>query len=201
MRKLEIKHHLTGEVLFEYEKEDNTIKDTLMEAIKKGVDLRNADLCCYNLRGINLCDVDLFGVNLSGSDLTDADLSGSNLCGAYMFNTMLHDTKLCYTDLIGVHLYGSELLNVNFYDIDLCGVVLRDVGKIEDWVCHDNVGSRKARTIFFKTDKGVFVQCGCFFGDLEKFVTTVKERHKGNEYEKEYLSLVEYIKIRFKVSF
>ena len=39
MRKIEIKHHLTGEVLFEYEKENNTIKDTLMEAIKKGADL------------------------------------------------------------------------------------------------------------------------------------------------------------------
>lgn len=199
MRKIEIKHRITGEVLFEYEKENNTIKDTLMEAIKKGAYLHGADLCYRNLRGANLCDADLYGVDLSGSDLRGANLCDANLRSAYLFNVELHDTKLCYTDLVGAYLYGKELLNVNFYDIDLCGTNLRDVGKIEEWVSHDNVGSRKKRTIFFKTDKGIFVQCGCFFGDLEKFIAAVKEKHNGNKYEKEYLSLVEHIKIRFEL--
>jgi DNA-directed RNA polymerase subunit L len=42
--KIEIKNRWTRNVLFEYEKENNTIKDTLVEAIKQGVDLRGANL-------------------------------------------------------------------------------------------------------------------------------------------------------------
>ncbi|MFI3322597.1 MAG: hypothetical protein R3Y50_08755 [Rikenellaceae bacterium] len=43
MIKIQIKS-IFDKVLFEYEKENNTIKDTLVEAIKSGADLRDADL-------------------------------------------------------------------------------------------------------------------------------------------------------------
>ena len=121
--KIEIKS-IFGDLIFEYEKENNTIKDTLLEAIKNGANLYGADL------------------------------------------------------------YGAD------------GNV---VGKIEDWMNHDNIGSRKSRTLFLKTDKGVFVQCGCFFGNLEEFVEKVKETHHGNNHERDYLALVEFIKVRFKL--
>ena len=42
--KLQIKSRWTGSVLFEYEKENNTIKDTLIAAVKSGAYLRDADL-------------------------------------------------------------------------------------------------------------------------------------------------------------
>ena len=42
--KIEIKNRWTGKVLFEYEKEDNTMKETVIEAVKRGADLRGADL-------------------------------------------------------------------------------------------------------------------------------------------------------------
>lgn len=42
--KIEIKNRWTGKVLFEYSKENNTIKDTVLEAIKTGSDLRGSDL-------------------------------------------------------------------------------------------------------------------------------------------------------------
>ena len=42
--KIEIKHYLTGAVLFEFEKENNTLKDTLIEGVKRGADLRGANL-------------------------------------------------------------------------------------------------------------------------------------------------------------
>lgn len=116
--KIEIKSTF-GDLIFEYEKENNTIKDTLLEAIKNGANLRYA--------------------NLNGA------------------------------------------------------------GKIEDWMSHDNIGSRQSRTLFFKTDKGVFVQCGCFFGDLEKFVAKVKETHQRNKHERDYIALVEFIKVRFEL--
>ena len=42
--KIQIKNRWTGSILFEYEKEDNTIKDTLIEALKNDADLRGAYL-------------------------------------------------------------------------------------------------------------------------------------------------------------
>ena len=146
--KIEIKS-VFGDLIFEFEKENNTIKDTLLEAIKRDANLYSA----------NLYSANLYGANLYGADLRYADLRDANLRDA---NNVI-------------------------------------VGKIEDWMSHDNIGSRKSRTLFFKTDKGVFVQCGCFFGDLEKFVEKVKETHQGNNHERDYLALVEFIKVRFEL--
>ena len=42
--KIEIKNRWTGSILFEYEKENNTIKDTVEKAVRKGANLREADL-------------------------------------------------------------------------------------------------------------------------------------------------------------
>lgn len=61
--KIEIKSYLTGSVLFEYEKENNTLKDTLIEAVRRGADLRSA----------NLRSADLRSANLYGADLRSAD--------------------------------------------------------------------------------------------------------------------------------
>ena len=49
--KIEIKNRLTGKILFEYEKENNTIKDTVVEAVSRGADLSGADLRGAYLRG------------------------------------------------------------------------------------------------------------------------------------------------------
>ena len=65
--KIEIKNRWTGTIIFEYEKENNTIKDTLLEAIKSGA----------YLRGAYLRDADLRDADLSGADLSVADLSGA----------------------------------------------------------------------------------------------------------------------------
>ena len=60
--KIEIKNRWTGAILFEYEKEDNTIKDTLVEAVKRHAYLRDADL-----RGAYLGGADLRGAYLGGA--------------------------------------------------------------------------------------------------------------------------------------
>jgi hypothetical protein len=56
--KIEIKSWYTGSVLFEYESEGNTVKNTLLEAVKSGANLRGANLgdanLRANLRGANL---------------------------------------------------------------------------------------------------------------------------------------------------
>ena len=66
MIKIQIKS-IFGSVLFEYEKENNTIKDTLIEAVKKDADLRGADLRGADLRGAYLSGADLRGAYLSGA--------------------------------------------------------------------------------------------------------------------------------------
>ena len=50
--KIQIKHHITGSVLFEYESDNNTIKETLIKAVSSSADL--------------------YGANLSGADLSGA---------------------------------------------------------------------------------------------------------------------------------
>lgn len=56
--KIQIKS-IFGNVLFEFEKENNTIKDTLLEAIKQGANLRSANLRSANLYGADLRSADL----------------------------------------------------------------------------------------------------------------------------------------------
>ena len=100
--KIEIKS-VFGDLLFEFEKENNSIKDTLMEAIKSGADLSGASLSDADLRGANLRGADLRGAdlrranlrgaNLRGADLRDADLGGANLGGADLRRANLRRAK------------------------------------------------------------------------------------------------------------
>ena len=85
---------VSGQLLFEYEKEENTVKDTLMKAIESGANLYGADLRCADLRCANLRNADLSGAVLRGANLYGADLYGANLYGA---------------DLSGANLYGADL--------------------------------------------------------------------------------------------
>ena len=147
--KIEIKT-LWGKVLFAYEKEDNTIKDTVTEAVNNGADLYGADL-----RGADLRGADLYGADLRGADLYGANLRGANLSE-----------------------WGK--LNSNT-DIFIAGPL----------------GSRNAYTTFFHTDKGVFVQCGCFGGTLAEFVDKVKETHKDSKHARNYLAMVEFVKTKW----
>ena len=86
--KIEIKS-IWGSLLFEYEKENNSVKDTLIEAVKRGADLGGADLRgaylrCADLRGAYLRGADLGGADLRGAYLRGAYLGGADLGGAYL---------------------------------------------------------------------------------------------------------------------
>ena len=169
--KIEIKS-IFGYVLFEYSKENNTIKDTLIKAIKRGANLRGADL--------------------GGADLRDAYLGGANLGGAY----------LRYADLRGANLRDANLGGANLRDADLRGANLRDAGKltsIDDVLIVGPIGSRSAHTQIYRTDNGIYVKCGCFFGTINEFASKVHETHQENKYERDYNNLINYAKIRFGI--
>ena len=58
--KIEIKS-VSGQLLFEYEKENNTVRDALLKAIESGADLSGANLYGADLRCANLRYANLYG--------------------------------------------------------------------------------------------------------------------------------------------
>ena len=128
--KIEIKS-IFGDVLFEYSKENNTIRDTIIEAVNRGANLRGADL--------------------SGANLRDAYLSGAYLSGA------------------------GKIKSVD--DILLIGLI----------------GSRADYTHIYRTDKGVYVKCGCFFGTVDEFASKVKDTHGDNKYANQYFKVIDFV--------
>ena len=217
--KIKIKS-IFGDVLFEHEKENNTIKDTLEEAVKIGANLvganldganldganlvgaylRGAYLIGANLRGAYLDGANLDGANLRGANLDGANLVGANLVGANLVGANLVGAYLRGANLRGAYLIGANLVGANLRGANLRGANLVDWGKIQsvgDILVIGNIGSRNGTTTIFHTDKGIFVQCGCFKGSLDEFIAKVKETHNGNKYERDYLAMVEFVKVKF----
>ena len=92
-----------GNVLFSFEKENNTIKDTLEEANLRGAYLEGAEL-----RGANLGDAELRGANLISANLGDAELRGANLRGANLGGANLRGANLRGAELEGANLAGAD---------------------------------------------------------------------------------------------
>ena len=126
--KLQIKSRWTGSVLFELEKEYNTIKDTLTEAVKSGANLSGANLSGANLSGAYLSGAGLRDANLRGANFSSADLSGADLRCADLRGTYLCDANLRGADLRGVDLSGVDLCDADLSGADLSGAVLRGAG-------------------------------------------------------------------------
>ena len=181
MTKIEIKT-IWGDIIFTHEKENNTVKDTLQEAVKSGA----------NLYGANLYGANLYGANLRSANLRSANLRSANLYGA---------------NLRSANLYGANLRSANLRSADLCGANLCGANLYEEWGKLEKntdifiagpLGSRNGYTTFFHTDKGIFVQCGCFRGTLEEFIAKVKETHNDNEHARNYLAIAEFVKQKYQ---
>ena len=88
--KIDIKS-VFGKVLFSFEKENNTIKDTLVEANLRGANLEYANLEYANLEDADLEYANLRGANLEYANLEGADLEDADLRGANLRNANLED--------------------------------------------------------------------------------------------------------------
>ena len=102
--KIEIKNRYSENVLFSHDGEKNTLKISLIAALKAGANLYGADL-----RGANLYGADLYGADLRGADLRGADLYGADLRGANLYGADLRGADLRGADLYGANLYGEKL--------------------------------------------------------------------------------------------
>ena len=110
--KIQIKT-IFGKVLFEHEKENNTIKDTVIEAVKNGANLYGANLGGANLYGANLYGANLDGANLYGANLVRANLVRANLVRANLDGANLDGANLVRANLDGANLYGANLVRAN----------------------------------------------------------------------------------------
>lgn len=119
--KIEIKSNIYGKTLFEFEKENNTIKDTVIEAVKRGVRLRYAKLDEVNLFGADLSGADLSGADLSSTDLRGADLRDANLSGADLRGAILLRADLRGANLSGADLSGADLRYASLFGASLLG--------------------------------------------------------------------------------
>ncbi len=122
--KLQIKNKWTGSILFEYEKEDNSIKETLVEAIKhgaylQGADLQGADLWGADLRGADLQGAYLQGAYLQGADLRGADLWGADLRGVRIKKAAVFTGLYTYTVIPYITEQNEKRIRMGCYDRNL----------------------------------------------------------------------------------
>ena len=123
METIEIKN-IDGDVIFKHEAENNTIKLTVEEAVKKnvslnGADLDGADLAGANLRNTSLKDADLSWADLIGADLEDADLEDADLSWADLENANLKNAKFKDANLKGAILKGAFLAGAHLNEANL----------------------------------------------------------------------------------
>jgi uncharacterized protein YjbI with pentapeptide repeats len=107
--KFEIKHRLTGAILFSLETE--SFKLCVEAAIKAGSNLSGSDLSYSNLSYSNLSYS-----NLSYSDLRGSNLSGSDLSYSNLSYSDLRGSNLRGSNLSGSDLRGASGLNPNATD-------------------------------------------------------------------------------------
>jgi hypothetical protein len=106
--KIQIKS-IFGSLLFELECENNSIKNTVIEAVKIGANLIGSNLRNANLRSANLSGADLRNANLIGADLSGSNLRSANLRSANLSGSNLRSADLRNANLIGANLSGADL--------------------------------------------------------------------------------------------
>ena len=181
----EIKHRLSGSVLFSLETEslklcvEAAVKDGayLRGAYLRGADLDGADLDGAYLRGAYLRGAYLRGAYLGGADLDGADLDGAYLRGAYLGGA----------DLRGAYLGGA--------DLDGAGKLIGDRPIIQI----SPIGSRSDFLTAYITDNGIFLKTGCFFGTVENFKSAIKNTHGDNIHAEEYTAALTLIETHVKI--
>ena len=182
-----------GNVLFEYSKEENTLKDTVEEAVKRGAYLGGANLRGANLGGAYLGGAYLGGAYLGGADLGGAYLGGADLGGAYLGGA----------DLGGAYLGGAYLGGAYLGGAYLGGAYLGGAGKItsiDDILLIGPIGSRGDYTHIYRTDMGICVKCGCFFGSIDEFALKVNDTHGEKKYGIEYRKVIDFVNKYFETN-
>ena len=121
--------------------------------------------------------------------------------GVYGDVWIYNNAEIC--DNVRVHnnarVFGNAIIrdNTNVYGYAEIGGNA-EVHDDADYICVKGLGSSFRDTTFFKCkNNDIGVVCGCFNGNLEKFSKKVRNTHGYNKYAKEYLAMIEVVKIHF----
>ena len=98
--KIEIKNW-AGSLLFEFEKENNTLKDTVVEANLRGANLYEANLYEANLRGANLREANLWQLPRDFINQCSRDILS-------IFNYLSKEVKFLKEKLVEGEIDGSQ---------------------------------------------------------------------------------------------
>ena len=203
--KFEIKHRITGNVLFE--RDCDSMRICVEAAVESranlaGADLAGANLVGANLAGANLAGADLTGANLVGANLAGANLVGANLVGANLAGANLASANLAGANLAGANLVGANLAGANLVGANLAGANLARaylVGAtgIKGVLSVGPIGSRRDHLLALDTDAGLVIRAGCFSGSLAEFEAAVTATHGDNEHAIHYRAAIALIRARF----
>jgi hypothetical protein len=136
-----------------------------------------ASLAGANLSRADLARADLAGANLTGANLYDADLTWANLAGANLTRANLTRANLAWADLFGAKITPDHAL-----------VGTRPLLQIGP------LGSRGAMLLAFRTDKGLVLRTGCFFGTPEEFEAVARHTHGDSTHAADYLSALVFMR-------
>ena len=117
--KIEIKNSYNGDVLFSFESFDNTIKKTVLEAIRQDANLRSANLRSADLSYADLSSADLRSADLSYADLSSADLRSADLRYANLRSADLRSADLSSADLRSANLSSADLRSADLRSANL----------------------------------------------------------------------------------
>jgi uncharacterized protein YjbI with pentapeptide repeats len=106
--KLQIKNRWTGEILFEFEKEGNTHKETVTEFLKEkaGTTIRDADLS----------EMDLSGVSFYNSSFYNSSFDNSSFYNSSFYNSSFDNSSFDNSSFDNSSFYNSSFYNSSFYN-------------------------------------------------------------------------------------
>ena len=157
--KIQIKSVL-GEVLFELEKENNTIKETLEQAIKENANLYNA-----NLRNADLYNANLINANLEDADLRNANLEDTNLYNANLRGANLEDAKNKETAILPIFCKWSYGIKG---DLIIIGCKQKTIEEWDIWFNSNEEYSTRRNTDDFKQIEAVYNSLKSYYLTLNK---------------------------------
>ena len=145
--KIEIKSWFSGDVLFEYESDNATMKKAVEAAVDDNANLSGADLSGADLRDANLSGADLSGADLRDANLSGADLSGADLSGAAIYysdgNFDVNYRRGYFLSLTNLEEIETEM----HHDVKSCrrwSFTWKNVLRIKSWKLKPAAGSFEA---------------------------------------------------------
>ena len=172
--KIEIKS-VFGKVLFALEKENNTIKDTIEEAVRNNANLINANLENANLENANLENANLENANLYNANLINSNLYNANLDNANLENAILYNANLINSNLYNAKNKETAILPIFCKwsygikgDLIKIGCVEKTIEQWDLWFDSEEEYSTSRNTKDFKQIQAVYNALKAYYLTLNK---------------------------------